>query len=130
MLRSSWKERVSFPSLSLSMHTTTTSIEFQSSNPTKMFLATAARPLAATIGRRAFARSFATVGSQIPDVELHSEFGRNISCIVLVSLKHSCDDTQQLNINCVELFHLLLQLCLHVGRIIHTHLQHNMAMPI
>jgi len=36
--------------------------------------AAAARPLAATIGRRQLARSFATVGSQIPNVELHKNF--------------------------------------------------------
>eukprot|EP00985_Skeletonema_marinoi_P015173 scaffold7768_cov110-Skeletonema_marinoi.AAC.10 len=41
-------------------------------NTREMLLTAAARPLAATIGRRAFARSFATVGSQIPNVELHS----------------------------------------------------------
>jgi hypothetical protein len=40
-----------------------------------MMLTAAARPLAATIGRRAaFLRSFATVGSQIPNVELHKNF--------------------------------------------------------
>jgi len=39
-----------------------------------MLLTAAARPLAATIGRRALARSFATVGSQIPNVELHKNF--------------------------------------------------------
>ena len=39
---------------------------------TEMLVSAAARPLVATIGRRTFARSFAKVGSQIPNVELHS----------------------------------------------------------
>jgi hypothetical protein len=42
----------------------------QLQTPSTMF---ALAPLASSIGRRTILRNFATVGSQIPSVELHSE---------------------------------------------------------
>ena len=56
-----------------------------------MLVTAAARPLAATIGRRVFARSFATVGSQIPNVELHSKL-----------------------VECLDFFYLLFVLSTHI----------------